>query len=1129
MSVTYDAAFKKTLLYFNNDELATKVWLDKYALRDNELNLLEETPTDMHWRLAKEFARIEQQKFKTPYSAEFIFSLFDKFKFLIPQGSPMYGIGNDYTYQSLGNCFTLGEHPYDSYGGILYADQMLVQLSKRRCGVGLCLDKIRPKGMITRNAAKTTDGIGVFMHRFSNSIREVAQSGRRGALLQGLSVHHPEIQTFINIKRDLTKVTGANISVLLTDEFMQAVKDDKEYQQRWPVDGTPQFIKYVKASFIWNQIIDSAWTSAEPGLLFLDRARSYGLAHQYALKDKRFADIVTNPCQPPWAKVLTKNGIRQFKDINIGDEIWSETGWTKIINKSSNGIKKVYGYRTTFGVFYGTENHRIISKGCKIKVKDANSIDILRGIDNHNITLNPQDIMDGLVIGDGTKHKASNDLILLCIGNDDQDYFSSEIANYIIKYRPGIGDKEYEINTSIKKDELLLTFERTIPQRFIEGHTSKVAGFLRGLYSANGSVCGERVTLKSSSFNLVEQVQLMLSSLGIASYYTTNKSSKVKFNNGEFLCKESYDLNISRDRAKFANKIGFIQKYKIEKLNKLLNISSKKEKINKDIIEIEYLGEEEVFDITVDNNTHTYWTGGLNVSNCGELWIGLDSCRLFLINLFNYVKNPFTKQAKFDTNLFTEHTMVAQRLMDDMVDLEIEKIERIIDKVIRDPEPDYIKRVELDMWQNYKETAILGRRTGLGITALGDTLSALNIKYGNDESIEKTEEIYKQLAISSMLSSCLIAGELGAFPLYNKSLEQDHPFLENLFKTSDVVKVAHNKHGRRNISLTTTAPAGTVSVLSQTTSGIEPAYLLEYKRKRKISNDAVKYDFIDAMGDKWEENIVYHHHLKTWMKITGETDIKKSPYWGATSNDIDWEKSVDIQAAAQKWITHSISKTCNIPNNASKELVSNIYMSAWEKGCKGFTVYRDGCRDGVLTVLNAKTKETISYNDAPKRPKELLCKVFHVTKDRQEYFILIGYLDKHEPFECFAGKNNNHVINKKVTEGKIIKLGRGKYRAEFNDNTELSPLRAFIDPEEEILTRMVSMSLRHGAKTEHIVHQLEKSSGDLQSLSKAISRALKFFVKDGVIVSGEECPDCKSQLIRQEGCRKCSQCAYSAC
>lgn len=964
MPVTYDEAFTKTLEYFNNDELATKVWLDKYALRDNNLNLLESSPTDMHWRLAKEFARIEKQKFKEPYSVEFIFNLFDKFKYLIPQGSPMYGIGNDYTYQSLGNCFTLGEHPYDSYGGILYADQMLVQLSKRRCGVGLCLDKIRPKGMITKNAAKTTDGIGVFMQRFSNSIREVAQSGRRGALLQGISVHHPEIETFINIKKDITKVTGANISILLTDEFMQAVKSDTEYQQRWPINGTPQVTKQVKARLIWNQIVEAAWKSAEPGLLFLDRARNYGLSHQYAIKDNRFADIITNPSLHKDTKVLVKN-------INHYSPEW-----------------------------------KTISSLSTINISDYQILSI----------------------------------------NNRWEYFTCICS--------GKNEKLYKISFD-NGAYVLCTKEHKWP-----------------IFNSNKHI-------DNNQFKSIPTIDLQI---------------------GQFICSATKSPNNTIIRA-------FKQISSIEET---------------DIYD-------DVYDITVYDDTNTFLIDVGYTGNCGELWIGLDSCRLFLINLFNYVKNPFTHQAEFDYTLFSEHCQISQRLMDDIVDLEIEKIDRILNKIKTDPEPDFIKQVEIDMWQNYRETAILGRRTGLGITALGDTLAALNIKYGSDESIKVTEEIYKNLAIHSMKSSCEMAEELGAFPLYDKQIEKNHPFLENLFKENSSLKKLYDKYGRRNISLTTTAPAGTVSVLSQTTSGIEPAYLLEYKRKRKISNDASKYDFIDATGDKWEENIVYHHHLKTWMKISGETDIKKSPYWGATSNDIDWEKSVDIQAAAQKWITHSISKTCNIPNNASKELVSNIYMSAWEKGCKGFTVYRDGCRDGVLTALDSKIKETIRYNDAPKRPKELQCKVFHVTKDKQEYFILIGYLDQHEPFECFAGKNHNHVINKKVTEGKIIKLGRGKYRAEFNDDTELSPLKAFIDPEEEILTRMVSMSLRHGAKTEHIVHQLEKSSGDLQSLSKAISRALKSFVKDGVIVSGEECPECKSQLIRQEGCRKCSQCSYSAC
>lgn len=824
--ISYDEAFESTKKYFNGDELAAKVVINKYLLRDNAQNLREKNPEDMHWRIASEFARIEEEKYNiTKYidseeefeenfehalSKEFIFKLLDRFKYIVPQGSPMYGIGNDYTYQSLGNCFTLGEHPYDSYGGILHADQMLVQLSKRRCGVGLSLDKIRPKGMPTKNAARTTDGIGVFMQRFSNSTREVAQSGRRGALLQGLSVHHPEIETFINIKRDLTKVTGSNISVVLTDDFMTAVKNDKEYEQRWPVDaeeGTAQFSRKVKARTVWNQIIEAAWVSAEPGLLFIDRARKLGLSHQYAIKDKRFADIITNPC--------------------------------------------------------------------------------------------------------------------------------------------------------------------------------------------------------------------------------------------------------------------------------------------------------------------------------GELWIGLDSCRLLLINLFSYVKNPFSKNSTFDYKLYNIHCQIAQRLMDDMVDLEIEKIDRIIKKIKSDKEPDNIKEVELSMWQDYKETAQLGRRTGLGITALGDCLAALNIKYGSDESIKVTDKIYKNLAISSMKSSCLMAKYLGAFPLYDKKLEKNNPFLENLFAASREVEILHNKYGRRNISPTTTAPAGTVSLCTQSTSGIESAFLLEYQRNVKVTGESGKVDFIDATGDKWEKHIVHHHHLKTWMDVTGETDIKKSPYWGATSNDIDWEKSVDIQAAAQRWVSHSISKTCNIPKNSSKELVSNIYMQAWEKGCKGFTVYRDGCRDGVLISLDTKKEEKINYTDSPKRPREINCDVHLVSKDKKQYFVLIGLLGD-QVYEIFAGANNNNAIHRNIKKGKIIKRGRGKYKAIFDDESELSPLRAFLEPEYETITRLLSLSLRHGVRVEYLYNQLLKSEGNLQAFEKVIAKVLKNYIKDGTEVQGENCPDCGNNLIFTEGCRSC-KCGFSKC
>lgn len=798
----YDAALK----YFGGDELAADVWTGKYALRNGN-EYLELTPDDMHKRLASEFARIEKDKFKKPLEESDIYPLFKNFRYIVPQGSPMYGIGNNFTYQSLGNCFTLGEHPYDSYGGILYADQMLVQLCKRRCGVGLCLDKIRPKGMPTKNAAITTDGIGVFMERFSNSTREVAQHGRRGALMQALAVEHPEIETFINIKRDKKKVTGANISVMLSEQFMEALKNGGTYTQQWPIESdTPEIRHEANAKKIWDQIIDAAWESAEPGILFRDNARKYSLSHQYGDIDVRFKDIVTNPC--------------------------------------------------------------------------------------------------------------------------------------------------------------------------------------------------------------------------------------------------------------------------------------------------------------------------------GEIWIGLDSCRLMVINLYSYVRHPFTQNAYFDWDLFSEHCKLAQRLMDDMVDLEIEKMKKIIDKVKNDPEPDHVKQVEIDMWSNYLEVAELGRRTGLGVTGLGDCLAAMGVRYGSKESVEKTEAIYRTLAVQSMYSSCEMAKELGAFPLFNADIERGNPFLERLFKDEPTLKRLHKKYGRRNISLTTTAPAGSLSILTQTTSGIEPAFLLEYERSRKImEGEDAKVSHVDEVGDLWTRYTVYHHHYKTWRDVSGKTNVEESPYWKATSNDVDWKVSVDLQAAAQRWISHSISKTCNVPKDTPKELIAEIYMTAYEKGCKGFTVYRDGCRDGVL---NAKTEDTgFAKEQIDNRPKVVECEVHHHSVRTKPYFVLVGLIDD-KPYEVFAGKNG--FIDKKCSTGKIERLGKPKcYRALLDDGTVIQPITMCCTEDEEALTRMVSIMLRHGTPINVIVDQLEKVQGDMNSFAKAISRALKKHIPDGTIVDNS-CPECSQRnLVRQDGCVICLDCGFSGC
>lgn len=1143
---TYDEALLASKEYFGGEELPAKVFLDKYALRDNNNNILEKTPDDMHRRLAREFARIEKSKFKKPFNEEKIYSYFKMYEKILPQGSPIFAIGNPYQVVSASNCFVTAE-PEDSYSGILKTDLELVSISKRRGGVGTSLNKLRPKNSLVKNAAKTSTGIKSWMERYSNSIREVAQNGRRGALLLSLNVHHPEIETFITAKNDETSVTGANISVHITDTFMQAVLNNTDYEQRFPIDVNlpSQITKRVNAKEIWDKIVYNAWLRAEPGLQFIDMVRRESPADCYSKFG--FRTITSNPCQPGYATVLTKNGIKTINDINIGDMIWSENGWSKIINKINNGLSDVYKYSTTSGYFVSTKNHKIISNGKKIEAQYAIDIDIITGPECINSGFIDEYIMDGLVLGDGSVHEASNDLVHLNIGQDDYDYFSSEIKNLIVKHHPGIHEYSWEINTSITKDELPLTYNRKIPDRIKFADEKIIRSFLRGLYSANGSVCDNRITLKQSSLQIIEDVQLMLSSIGIRSYYTTNKTKKVEFSNGIYDCKESYDLNITVDREKFVNLIGFIQKYKNQKIqiknhNKIKNIF----KINKQ----KYIGQCEVFDITVDNLTNTYWSGGCNVANCGEIFLSAgDSCRLFAINLFHCVKNPYTKDAYFDFNEFYETAQVAQRLMDDLVDLEIECIDRILQKLKDDPESKEIKRSEIELWKLIKEQCVNGRRTGLGITALGDTLAALNIIYGSVESIEVVDEIYKTLKFGAYRSSVDIAKELGPFPVWDHELEKDNPFL-NRFKDESInygttivdgVRTTAylwgeeiwndmNKYGRRNIACLTTAPVGTLSTQASmkvllkryfnTSSGIESIFKKMYIRRKKGNpgDKNFRSDFVDKVGDHWMEFPVYHSGVQAWKDVNNTDDLTDCPYIEA--NDVNWINKVRLQAAAQKHVDHSISVTCNVPNNITPEEVGNIYLEAYKSGCKGFTIYREGSRSGVL--IDVKEKSNKSTED---RPKELPCEVFHTSIKGEHYFVLVGIKDD-KPYEVFAGKNG--FLDKNIKTGKIIRQKKRHYKAIFEDDTELSPITATCNEQEETITRLTSALLRTGASMHIIVQQLERVGGDMHSFAKGLSRILKKYIPDGT-KEDEKCPECQAELVRESGCKLCKNCSYSVC
>ncbi len=830
---SHEEAVKASIDYFGGDELAATVFVTKYALRGPK-GLLELTPRDMHRRLAREFARIEA-KYPSPMSEDEIFALLDGFRYIVPQGSPMSAVGNPTQIQSLSNCFVISA-PKDSYGSIARADEEVLQIQKRRGGVGIDLSNIRPRGMNVRNAAGSSDGIGIFMERYSNTTREVAQGGRRGALMETIDVRPPDVETLVKIKHEQDKngkrpkVTGANVSVRVTDDFMKAVEAEQTFELRWPVDSAVPFeAKFVSAVDLWKLMMYAAWDAAEPGLLFWDTILKWSMADEFA--DKGFLTICTNPC----------------------------------------------------------------------------------------------------------------------------------------------------------------------------------------------------------------------SELPLSAY---------------------------------------------------------------------------------------------------------DSCRLLLLNLISYVKDPYTANASFDHTLFAEHVVKAQRLMDDLVDLELEAIDRILAKIKADPEPAVDKERELALWSNVRLACSNGRRTGTGITALGDALAALGQTYGSEQSIVTTEAIYRSLAVHAHTSSVRMAKQRGAFPAWEPGRYKDNLFAKRLREACpDDINRDFDKIGRRNIALTTTAPAGSVSTLTQTTSGIEPAYLLHYKRRKKLRESEIvegaRVDHVDALGDKWQEYDVYHHGLKKWLDANPGSTLEQSPYHKATSSDVDWIASVDLLAAAQKWTEHSISKTINLPKEATVVLVSEVYMRAWKLGIKGVTVYRDGCRDGVLVSAEEKPKEasapTITERHAPKRPKLLDCDIQRATVKGEKYLVLVGLMDG-KPYELFAGLSDKLEVPKRFEKGRLLKNGKNKdglstynLSIDIGDDDQLvvkDVATMFDNATYATFTRMVSLSLRHGTPVQFVCEQMSKSTDDdMQSFAKVVSRVLKKYIPDGTAPASEKaCLSCGSASIAyMQGCTTCLSCGSSKC
>ena len=838
---TYDEAFKESLKYFDGDELAARVWVNKYALKDSFGNIYEQSPADMHWRIANEIARIES-KYENPLSADQIFELLDHFRYIIPAGSPMTGIGNQFQIASLSNCFVIGlDGNSDSYGAIMKIDEEQVQLMKRRGGGGHDLSDIRPKGSPVKNSALTSTGLVPFMERYSNSTREVAQDGRRGALMLSVSIKHPDSEAFIDAKMEEGKITGANVSVKIDDEFMRAVEAEASYEQQFPISGDhPIFNKTIDAKTLWKKIIHNAWKSAEPGVLF----------------------------------------------------------WDTIIRESVPDCYADLGYKT--------------------------------------VSTNP---------------------------------------------------------------------------------------------------CGE---------------------IPLCPY---------------------------------------------------------------------------------------------------------DSCRLLALNLYSYVDNPFTPQATFNFEKFRKHVMVAQRIMDDIIDLEQEKIQAILAKIDSDPQDDETKFTEYSLWKKIDRKCEEGRRTGVGITAEGDMLAAMNLRYGTTEATDFAVQVQRALALAAYRSSVIMAKERGAFKLFDVNREKDNPFINRLREADPELYEMMKQYGRRNIACLTIAPTGTTSLMTQTTSGIEPVFMAVYKRRRKVNpNDPkVHIDYVDESGDAFEEYIVYHQKFLTWMKANGY-DVEKnytqeeldellshSPYHKATANDVDWVEKVRMQGAIQKWVDHSISVTVNLPNDITEEVVNDIYITAWKSGCKGCTIYRDGSRSGVMIEVKKKDKPEMPYCKQPEvtetRPESLECDVVRFQNNKEKWVAFVGLLDGY-PYEIFTGLQDDDegiVLPKSVTKGRIIKQacedGTKRYDFQFENKrgykTTVEGLSEKFNKEYWNYAKLISGVLRYRMPVERViklVSSLQLGDENINTWKNGVERALKKYIKDGTKASGQICPNCGHEsLIYQEGCLICKNCGASRC
>lgn len=1156
---------KDPLFIYDGEDMPTEftnsfsqeTWFQKYKFGDDK------TVDDTFRRCAKHLASVEKDN---EFWENKFTSILENFQF-VPGGRILSNAGTGLTGTTMINCFVdgfLGEDK-DSIEGIYRTLYRQAKILQSEGGYGFCCDIMRPKGAHISGIANRSPGPVKFLELWDKS-SEIITAGsedgekrkdqknfiRKGAQMVTMSCWHPSIFEFIEAKKTEGRLSKFNMSVLCYDEFMEAVQSNgpwnlvfpdyekykEQYKKDW--DGNLQkwiskygknsikIYKTLKARELWEHIMQNTYNRNEPGVLFIDTInRMNNLWYEEYISS-------SNPCLPAWAKVLTKNGIRKLSQVNIGDEIWSIEGWTTITNKWSTGIKEVYKYTTTAGVFYGTENHKVVTDdlGTKTEVSKAESIKIITGKqleDGIVYNIFTSDVIDGLVIGDGSVHKASGDLVILYIGDDDKDYFTDSISSSIREYRPGIGPKVYEVDTTITPNELPKTWERRVPDRFLHGSTNKVIGFLRGLYSANGSICDKRVTLKATSLGLIEDVQAMLSSLGINSYYTINTPRDVEWDNGTYTSRKSYDLNITSDRFKFANHIGFIQSDKMDRLRAITTPddlkNSRKPKSVYDIISAELISVEEVFDITVSNDSHTFWTQGCNVSNCGEQLLPIGAvCLLGSINLTQFID--------------IEKGVILYDKLRDVIHTAIRFMDNVND----------VTKVPL---KEQEENLAMKRRIGLGMMGYGSALVMLKLRYGSSEALKLTEELSDFIKNEAYTASALLAKEKGVFPLFNEEKHLQGGFIKTLNpKTIELIK----KYGLRNSHLLSIQPNGNTGCLANIVSGgFEPIFSYEYYRtsiQPECPDGLVLPKHVDWNSRtfestspwKWKKEgdeylLVISHNDKTWKfdrtrgllkeeKITdyGYLKLQEHEYvtqtadYMASAMDLDADAHINTMKIFANNVDSAISKTINVSNDYPYEDFKNIYIKAWKGGIKGFTTYREG----TMTFVLSKRATSLE------RPKELPCDVHHVTVGGIQYLVLVG-LNEGVPYEVFACRNG--ILDKSIKTGTIIKRRNNFYKAVFDNELELSPITASMSEMEEIISRLTSALLRSGSDMHLVVKQLEKvgETKEIHSFARGIARVLKKYIPDGTAVDDEKCPECSGKLVRQEGCKKCQSCSWSKC